>query len=1216
LYNATAQYFVGQSGTDADDKCTAKSNSNLGEVRGLCPAEPGREGSFYLPAAANYGRTRDLRADKLGTQDVTAYAVALGGGLPEFETEIGGSPIRIIPSCFNHFTGKPCTLVDLEVNWKSQLGGSFYIKWDGSQQGGDYDMDINQYFYYSPYDRDGNGTSESLRIVNRAYRNGSDQTIDVGYIISGTTDDGAHFDVRVNNNPPVDDRSYGDTDGDLVPDTRYDTPDGQADYCGDGLNDWVYYQDAYGNYIYVGDCYEQSFYDPGPSTARYLESPLWYAAKYGGFTDTNNNLVPDTQSEWDKDGNGVPDSYFKTGNYNQLEDRLEDAITSMLRRVTSGTAASVLASGEGSGANLVQAVYYPKRRFVTQEIDWTGSLQTLWYFLDPHFTHSTIREDTDGDQILNVVNDYIINMYYDPDENTTKADLYESDDEGAPVDVDTSDAIVPTPVAVKDFSGLDALFEAGEKLWARGASTRAIYTYNGVSPAATWTGTTVTTHGMAFTNSAAANLMPLMDVPDVDSDLTTLPETIDLIKFTRGEHLPYTDRDGDQMNDYRDRLADFDLNGDGDTYDAGEWNEWKLGDIIDSTPKISSNLPIHSYHSDYGDYTYAQYVASDKYQKRGLVFVGANDGMLHAFRLGDLQIRGDGDWNSPAPQDDEVAKLAGADLGREEWAYIPRNVLPYLKYIAGDDYCHLLSVDLSPYIFDASIAKDGGVSQESYCTAGNYWNCERTQNSWRTILIGGLRFGGACRNRNENCTASGSNCVNVPVETDIDGDLIDEGVGYSSYFALDITDQFTQKLSDPSAVAIPPKLLWEFSHDELGYSMSGPAVVRINGWDDSNNNGVLDAGESKDNAGNERNGRWIVVFGSGPTGPISTSDQQFMGTSDQNLKFFALDAKTGELLTEDLGVPAPIDTGIDYGFAGSMINVTQDNWVPKLNRQNYEDEVLYVGYTYCSDNNLTSTSRWDHGGVGRLVTNGSIDPDDWHWTTLTRMLDGDDIGPVTSAVAKLEHKYQKKIWVFFGSGRFFYKKLDTVDDMYEPRRIFGVTDKCYKKFGGGTFSSDCSDPAGNPANVDTAFSELSWVDVENDGGAGVADSDGWYIDLDDKDSGDIGSERVITDVLATAGGIAFFTTFEPYVGACSLGGKSYLWALKYNSGASAADLLRGKGLVQVSTGAIEEIDLGSAFTDKGGRRTGSMEGVPPLAQGLSLISPPAPLKKVIHVKER
>jgi type IV pilus assembly protein PilY1 len=49
---------------------------------------------------------------------------------------------------------------------------------------------------------------------------------------------------------------------------------------------------------------------------------------------------------------------------------------------------------------------------------------------------------------------------------------------------------------------------------------------------------------------------------------------------------------------------------------------------------------------------------------------------------------------------------------------------------------------------------------------------------------------------------------------------------------------------------------------------------------------------------------------------------------------------------------------------------------------------------------------------------------------------------------------------------------------------------------------------------------------------------------------------------------------------------------------------------------VEQIDLATAFTDKGGRRSGAIEGVPPTAQGLSLLSQPPPVKRILHMMER
>jgi hypothetical protein len=57
-------------------------------------------------------------------------------------------------------------------------------------------------------------------------------------------------------------------------------------------------------------------------------------------------------------------------------------------------------------------------------------------------------------------------------------------------------------------------------------------------------------------------------------------------------------------------------------------------------------------------------------------------------------------------------------------------------------------------------------------------------------------------------------------------------------------------------------------------------------------------------------------------------------------------------------------------------------------------------------------------------------------------------------------------------------------------------------------------------------------------------------------------------------------------------------------------------LLQVSTGSIEQLNMASAFTAAGGRKSYSLEGVPPTAQGLSIMVGPPPVKKVIHMRER
>lgn len=114
-----------------------------------------------------------------------------------------------------------------------------------------------------------------------------------------------------------------------------------------------------------------------------------------------------------------------------------------------------------------------------------------------------------------------------------------------------------------------------------------------------------------------------------------------------------------------------------------------LGDIVDSVAAYVKR-PMYRY-SDAG---YSEYRSTNA-SRQGMVYVGANDGMLHAFN---------------------------ADTGAEAWAYVPSLVLPDLYHLADKEYAnrHRFYVNGSPAIGDV---KDSG-------------------GAWRTLLVGGLGAGG------------------------------------------------------------------------------------------------------------------------------------------------------------------------------------------------------------------------------------------------------------------------------------------------------------------------------------------------------------------------------------------------------------------------------------------------------------------------------------------
>ncbi len=123
-------------------------------------------------------------------------------------------------------------------------------------------------------------------------------------------------------------------------------------------------------------------------------------------------------------------------------------------------------------------------------------------------------------------------------------------------------------------------------------------------------------------------------------------------------------------------------------------NNGHLGDIVDSTP-LYVGAPAFNYPDTLEAAPYSTFVST--YQNRTpMIYVGANDGMLHGFN---------------------------ANTGQEEIAYVPNAVFPNLSQLTAPNYSHEFFVDGSPSEGDVFITKAGTPQ-------------------WRSVLVGGLREGG------------------------------------------------------------------------------------------------------------------------------------------------------------------------------------------------------------------------------------------------------------------------------------------------------------------------------------------------------------------------------------------------------------------------------------------------------------------------------------------
>jgi type IV pilus assembly protein PilY1 len=122
-----------------------------------------------------------------------------------------------------------------------------------------------------------------------------------------------------------------------------------------------------------------------------------------------------------------------------------------------------------------------------------------------------------------------------------------------------------------------------------------------------------------------------------------------------------------------------------------------LGDTINSDPVYVKNEDYgYAGSAIAGASSYAAFVAG-KASRIPMVYVGANDGMLHGFR----------------------ADTGSSDSGRELMAHVPNAVFSKINQLMDPGYTHTFFVDGSPTVGDAYLS-----------------------NTWKTVLVSGLGAGG------------------------------------------------------------------------------------------------------------------------------------------------------------------------------------------------------------------------------------------------------------------------------------------------------------------------------------------------------------------------------------------------------------------------------------------------------------------------------------------
>ena len=670
---------------------------------------------------------------------------------------------------------------------------------------------------------------------------------------------------------------------------------------------------------------------------------------------------------------------------------------------------------------------------------------------------------------------------------------------------------------------------------------------------------------------------------------------------------PEEDINGNGVRDdvYRCRRADC------DAPSSSTNPEWRLGDVVHSTPKLVAQ-PAEAFHTIYRDPSYAWFVKRHRY-RRNVVYFGANDGMLHAVNGGFYNEK-ENKFHKNLTLTDGVASFDDSDpapaLGMELWAYVPYNLQPHLQclakplYGAGDGTGHKYFVDKEPRIFDMQIFEE-----EAACSTDPYAQDCIHPKGWGTVLVGSMRFGGAPITAKDGPQWSAS----------------DTRQFISSYFLLDITD--------PER---PPKLLGEMTrtiekdptdatrdkYANLGFSTPMPAAVVMRGDDGATT--------------------WYLVLGNGPNSLEGTNDQQ----GKVAVLPLKLDPETGVLATgarilnkkplsaTDSGVLAVVDDTTDTTtrFVSDMMTVDFD-----LEAQTdpvygalYKSDAVYFGTV---DGSGFVGDKWAGGGgvyrlVARKIASGVQQPTtplDWQIKKLI-----DTQAPVTGAlsVGWDEANY----WLYFGTGR-FYATDDKKDDTVQ--RFFGVKEplntSCEMTWNEIVWSGTSLDPAAaagsrglvrtdniqvvesksfmledqpvvfcpNDSATDitaTNYCNLGFLDTplkaiggisyysyeklrqyiageprdsasscpQDDPAIGV---DGWYRVLQEP------RERV-TGQSALLGGLVTFTTYQPNADDCTPEGMSNLYGVHYQTGTAWYENVFGLSTRDGRTIVLDKLSLG------------------------------------------
>ena len=653
LGGSPATLALGASISTSGDLCTAKTVDKLSNAIGICPDVPSQEGSYNIAGLAFKAWTKDLRSDLLSRavgyiNRAQTFTVALAENLPSFTIPVSGKTVTISPICQSNTNG---AALITDANWSScALGavlvgskqaqiapnyiygrplladgtaGSYSFTWEDSTFGSDHDLDSTNVFTWC--------VSGACTYTNGQAKLNIDGTAYTGYDICWRSDSAictgsggrpivaaGQVLMRVETTSTA--GGYAMLEGFNVAGTATDGAQRLALAAGSFIS------------ILTGQANPPvAWYLPkvvsftaGATSVKRLQNPLWYAAKYGGFSDANNNGKPDS-TEWDSKVAGTPDNFFLARD----PSKLRAALTAVFDKVA--------AQGQGSGSQADTGV-----RLSTGTASQTFATS---------FAVDSSGFDWTGDLVASGI-------------NTTGG---------------TS----------------SQLWSARARLAAQiGSGSRTIVIANKATDTTGATGQFLTSSALG--GSATAQLDKIgLKVGFYPPWLGTTPTSTqvdDIVAYLSGSPAKEVKNTGTMRN-----------------------RSWALGDMINSSPVVSSPKDDFGYinapTTGGGGAPYTTYVTTTKAGRPTVAYVGANDGMLHAFNAKPCTFTG----TPPVV----VLPCPPSGAGDEMFAFIPNSVVGNLGQLPNPSYSH-------QYYMDGQI----NVADAFYGAA------------WHTVLVGAPGAGG------------------------------------------------------------------------------------------------------------------------------------------------------------------------------------------------------------------------------------------------------------------------------------------------------------------------------------------------------------------------------------------------------------------------------------------------------------------------------------------